>query len=138
MTKPLAERFWSKVRVANTLHDCWSWLGACTPTGYGNVYDGARTEKAHRVAYMLTFGKIPNGYEIDHLCHRRGCVNPWHLRAIAHAENLRSSRPATATHCPHGHAYTGHRQRNGRRECHVCRKIRESRRVRHSHQGAAA
>lgn len=138
MTTPLAHRFWPKVRVASTVEGCWPWLGARTPSGYGNVYDGVRTEKAHRVAYMLTFGPIPNGRELNHRCLVRDCVNPWHLESVTHTENLRASRPALATHCPRGHAYSAYRGSNGRRECVSCRKIRESRRVRRALGGEAA
>lgn len=130
MKTPLSQRFWAKVKTASTVNGCWLWLGARTPSGYGNVYDGVRTAKAHRVAYMLTFGPIPADRELDHVCHRRDCVNPWHLRPVTHAENLRASRPALATHCPRGHAYGPRRGSNGRRVCFDCQKIRESRRVR--------
>jgi hypothetical protein len=125
------------VDVAPGADDCWSWRGARTSSGYGNVYDGARTEKAHRIAYMITFGPVPSGLEVDHTCHNRSCVNPWHLRVVTHAANLRSSRPALASHCPRGHEYGAHRNRRGRRECLACRLIRERRRIRTAHPIAA-
>ena len=43
---------------------------------------------AHRVAYELFVGPIPDGLELDHLCRRRNCINPDHLEAVTHAENI--------------------------------------------------
>lgn len=77
--KPLVERFWPKVDK----HDddqCWLWLGAVNKqTGYGQVFDGRVMIGAHRAAYMLEVGPIPDGLTLDHSCNRRTCVNPKHL-----------------------------------------------------------
>ena len=43
---------------------------------------------AHRVAYELTYGRIPEGKEVDHLCRNKACVNPSHLEAVSHRENM--------------------------------------------------
>ena len=139
MTKtPLMHRFWPKVQLSSTPDGCWEWTGARTPAGYGNVFDGSRTEKAHRVAYMLTFGPIPADRELNHRCYVRHCVNPWHLEVVTHAENLQASRPALATHCPRGHAYGSRRGSHGRRECFDCRRIRATDRSRRARAGEAA
>src|SRR5215831_7520707 len=74
---------------------CYRWLGAKNPKGYGHVRcDGVMTD-AHRVAYELAFGSIPDGFEIHHECRVRDCVNPNHLKAVSHNEHwvlLRQSR----------------------------------------------
>lgn len=43
---------------------------------------------AHRLSYELFVGPIPDGYELDHLCRNRGCVNPAHLEAVTHRVNV--------------------------------------------------
>jgi hypothetical protein len=50
---------------------------------------------AHRVAYRLTVGEIPDGLTVDHLCRNRMCVNPDHMELVTLAENGR--RGATKT-----------------------------------------
>lgn len=87
----LSDRFWSKVRKTAT---CWEWLGAVGGHGYGNIGEGGRcgkTLRAHRVAYELLVGAVPNGTVLDHVCHNKLCVNPAHLRIATAAQNLANS-----------------------------------------------
>lgn len=78
-------------KVAKT-EGCWEWTGGKTKNGYGqiNVRVGDRrtTTGAHRAAYEIKNGDIPEGIEVDHLCHNRGCVNPDHLRLVTRKQNL--------------------------------------------------
>jgi hypothetical protein len=140
-------RFWRKVEKTST---CWNWTGYKWWTGYGMfiVYSEAGhaneiRETAHVFSYQLVHGPVPDGLEVDHLCRNRGCVNPDHLEAVTHKENmLRSlSAPpainARKTQCPNGHAYSGTNlfvNAKGHRHCRSChaeqernrRKVRSS------------
>lgn len=70
-------------------NECWPWLRTTNNHGYGMIsVNGLRTY-AHRLAFLLYKGPFPLGTEVDHLCNTRGCVNPGHLEAVTHSENLR-------------------------------------------------
>jgi len=83
------ERFDAKVQRTAT---CWLWIGATNQKGYGTFWSGDVRTGAHRWSYEYHVGPIPVGLEIDHLCRVRHCVNPAHLEAVTHAENLRRAR----------------------------------------------
>ena len=68
---------------------CWIWQGRTNNLGYGVVSIDGRETYAHRWTYAQRSGPIPKGADIDHLCRRPPCVNPAHLEAVTHAENLR-------------------------------------------------
>jgi HNH endonuclease len=78
-------RFWELVSPEPT-SGCWLWTGK-TWNGYGKFIVGGRTMAAHRYAYELFSGPIPDGLELDHVCRVRSCVNPAHLEACTHREN---------------------------------------------------
>jgi len=104
------ERFWTKV-VKGTSGECWIWTGGHSTNGYGTFYDGTRNTSPHRYSYLTFIGDIPMGLELDHTCQVKGCVNPGHLEAVTHRENLlRAKGPAgdnaRKTHCKRGHEYT--------------------------------
>lgn len=82
-------RFWAKVDATG---DCWIWMGAKHWFGYGMFQLLGSTITAHAFAYMTLVGPIPKGLELDHLCRVQACVNPDHLGAVTHAENIRRGR----------------------------------------------
>jgi hypothetical protein len=76
---------------------CWIWQGTVTRAGYGIItLAGKRTTGAHRWAYELLAGPIPEGLTLDHLCYVPLCVNPAHLEPVTRDENKRRSRERQA------------------------------------------
>ena len=111
---------------------CWLWIGNTQNEHYGMFWCGSkragthRKLLAHRVSYEHYKGPIPSALEIDHLCRTRQCVNPDHLEAVTHSENVRrggaAERWRNITHCPQGHEYSGRNLggRPGKRTCRAC------------------
>lgn len=127
----LPTRILSKV---TTNGDCHLWGGSLQKNGYGYTTwpkdgGGWKHVRVHRLFYEAFVGPIPDGLEIDHTCKVRNCVNPDHLRAVTHQENLETRnhsgpKRADGEPCKAGHPnisenwYVGP---DGKRACRPCR-----------------
>lgn len=109
---------------------CHLYVGKLMPNGYARKWH----LYLHRLAYENAKGTIPEGYDVDHLCRVRHCVNPDHLEAVTRRENLLrgvtlAARKAQQTHCVHGHEFTPENTYlhpgTNRRQCHECRRERD-------------
>lgn len=81
-------RFMAKVDQSG---DCWLWTAHVNADGYGVFRFDGQMGGAHRFAWRLLVGEVPDGMELDHLCRVRHCVNPAHMEVVTHAENVRRS-----------------------------------------------
>lgn len=133
------DRFTRQVRVVAS--GCHEWAGTIDKYGYGQFGTGGRTGQkvgAHRWAYRHYKGPIPEGFQIDHLCRNRKCVNPEHMEAVTPRENvMRSSNPASVnarrTHCVNGHPLFGdniYPNTSRQRVCKICKKATSDRNYR--------
>lgn len=120
------DRFWIYAGDTSDAEACWVWEGTMRG-GYGRLYDGTRQAAAHRFAYELLIGTIPEGLVLDHLCRNPPCVNPAHLEPVTSAENIARGIPkySKVTHCPKGHEYTDENVYRppgspNRRHCRAC------------------
>jgi len=127
------ERFWAKVEF----NDCWEWTGAKHPLGYGNFNAASHYISAHRFAYQVLVGDIPNRLVLDHLCRNTSCVNPDHLQPVLQSVNIRRgaspyAKKANARACVNGHPFSTsntYLTKRGERKCRECtlKSNRESR-----------
>lgn len=79
------ERFWSKV---DTTGECWEWTRGRHRNGYGCFHADGRSYRAHRFAWELTNGVIPNGLYVLHQCDNPSCVRPDHLYLGTQGDNM--------------------------------------------------
>jgi HNH endonuclease len=93
VSKPLIERFLPKVGITD---GCWEWQGVKDPCGYGRLTIGSRTDGtrqpaacAHRVAYEMWVGEVPDDSHVLHKCDNPACVRPDHLWLGSNADNIR-------------------------------------------------
>jgi hypothetical protein len=78
MKRNTVQDLWKSIEVSG-LEDCWYWLAAKTHNGYGRFKLDGKTQRAHRVAYVLTHGNITKDALVLHMCDTPACCNPSHL-----------------------------------------------------------
>lgn len=138
-TPRLMERI-DRLSMPVTESGCIVWTGSGNNKGYGQIRVNRKKMVAHRLMYELTFGAIPDGMQLDHLCRVRCCINPHHLEPVTCRENIMRGNGVAATHsrkthCKNGHPLDGQNLvicKGRYRNCRVClnnSKLRSSRRI---------
>lgn len=127
--------------------ECWPWTGFIGTHGYGASSKSSKGTTSHRLVYQTFVGPIPEGYEIDHLCHiaddctlaeecpHRRCNNPAHMMAVPpRVNNMRTNSAAAVnarkTHCIRGHEFNEENTRrsaDGTRNCRACERVASKR-----------
>lgn len=121
--------------IPEPMSGCWIWLGTIRKDNYGVFcywQDGAEHRGlAHRLGWELMRGRVQDGFELDHLCRNRWCVNPDHLEPVVHSVNVSRgisipARNSLKTHCWRGHELIGDNILLWRtsRVCRKCAQIR--------------
>ena len=126
---------------------CWLFgAGTTTQFRYQQFWFADKRWQAHRFAWLLWRGEVPDGMFILHSCDVRPCVNPDHLRVGTQADNMQDklrrgryrNSHSDKTHCPQGHEYTTentYRYRKSRicRACHKNYSNAYARRIQRDH-----
>ncbi|MFT7537446.1 MAG: hypothetical protein ACI85K_003405 [Hyphomicrobiaceae bacterium] len=79
--------FVEKIRSPDSEDGCWIWQGAIDSDGYGRVRRRGTTCSAHRFAYELFKGPIPEELCVMHRCDVPLCVNPTYPSLGTKADN---------------------------------------------------
>jgi hypothetical protein len=143
--KSVLERLLEKVDlkgpIAEGLGHCWLYEAAKS-NDYGRFWLNGKLLPAHTAAYLLFVGKIGSGLEPHHLCLRKQCIRPSHLKLLTRSQHVRlhdgaAGIHARKTHCIKGHPLSGanlkimRRTRRNQLE-RVCLTCARERRQRHS------
>ena len=126
------ERFAAGLTIASP-YECWPRVVRdASRNGYGRIYFEGNLTGAHIASYRMFVGPVPDGFDVDHMCHdraecdlgekcpHRACCNPAHLQAKSHRENMERS---CKTHCKRGHEFTEDNiywRADGGRQCKAC------------------
>jgi hypothetical protein len=100
-----------------------------TNNGYSRIRVNDKNIQAHRWAWELVNGQIPDEFVIDHICRNRKCVLPEHLRMVTQQKNIMAGlhNIDNRSHCNQGHPFVKENimiRKSGKRECAECNRIR--------------
>lgn len=136
MPLTLSVRLAAKTKKGVGENDCWLFSGYVDPSGYGRIFVDGKAERAHRVAWILANGPIPDGKYVCHRCDVKRCINENHLFLGTHDDNMADAAAkgftanARKKFCPKGHAYSGDNlyvSPEGFRDCRTCMSERTAR-----------
>ncbi len=132
LTEEDVKRFVDKVPVADDLFACQEWMGNRNNKGYGRIGISGKSQQAHRVAWTIMYGDIPDGLCVCHRCDNPICVNVNHLFLGTVMDNTQDmiakgrDYQSRITHCPQGHPYVGDNlyinTRTNKRDCNACKR----------------
>lgn len=84
----LRERFLEKINPTPTQEGCLEWTACKNKAGYGQIGSNGNRLRAHRVAYEMFVGPIPEGLCVLHRCDNPSCVNHARLFLGTRTDNM--------------------------------------------------
>lgn len=101
INSPVETRFYdpeeSFAARAKRAGDCLIWTGSVGTHGYGEMRVNGKMTKAHRFAWELSNGPIPDGMFVDHTCWNKACCEVDHLRLVTQKQNMENRQGASST-----------------------------------------
>lgn len=113
--------FWGKVDKSAGPDGCWLWVSSLSADGYGRFVAGGKHWRAHRFAWDITNGPIPEGLQVLHNCpdgDNPQCVNPAHLWLGTDVENMKDRHNKGHYATDNQHALRQHPEKAARGETH--------------------
>jgi len=102
----ITKRFWKYTNVRDREH-CWNWTGYIQPNGYGEVSVHSKQMGAHRLSWIIHYGKIPDSFCVCHKCDNPSCVNPNHLFIGTYKDNVHDMMNKNRYSCARGEKVGG-------------------------------
>ena len=114
---------------------CWVWTAHTSEEGYGKIKSGAYKSNevftASRISHEIYKGVVPPELQIDHLCRKPSCVNPFCLEIVTPSINCLRRPNRFGDFCINGHERTDENvylTKKNQRHCKVCQDIRQKER----------
>jgi len=89
------DRIWQKTEAGP--NGCLLWTGSLNTNGYPRIRIDGHLRSVISFLWERAHGKPPPGWEPDHLCRTRRCINLSHLELVTHQENCRRGNQAKLT-----------------------------------------
>lgn len=83
--------FYARIKKADG-SECIEWQGSLHQDGYGHLTYQSKYWLAHRLAWTLANGQIPDGDCVCHTCDNRRCCNVDHMFLGSHSDNMADMR----------------------------------------------
>jgi hypothetical protein len=74
--------------IRDNASGCLLYMGRLDENGYARISCQGKNRIGSDAVYEMVHGTLPEGYEVDHICHIRRCVEPTHLRLLTHRLNV--------------------------------------------------
>lgn len=123
----LDDVFWRRVAIVDDATSCWEFNRPPSLIRYGRITVDGRSMGAHRAAWEVSFGPIPDGLFVLHRCDNPPCVRPEHLFLGTAEDNARdrANKGRTARQPGDRHGLRKHPECVARGESHGGSRLTE-------------